>query len=231
MDNHGAVALIPARGGSKRIPGKNIRNFAGRPIIAYSIDEAVGTGLFDRIIVSTDSPEIAETAKSCGAEVPFLRPAEYSNDFVGYDVVVIHALDFLRKEGYDAKYVCLIHATAPFLRKEDILRGFEILKEKKASTVFSVGRIACPIMRALKLNDDGKVAMFWPEYEKVRSNDIPDAYQDAGQFYWLDVETFVRERKFFSSDSYPVILPKHIVHDIDTAEDWETAEILFSALR
>jgi pseudaminic acid cytidylyltransferase len=225
------VAIIPARGGSRRIPRKNIKSFAGKPIIAWSIEAAKDSGMFDRIIVSTDDQEIASVAEKYGAEIPFVRPAELSNDFAETNVVIKHCLQWLAEHGFATDYFCCIYATAPFVRPEFIRRGFYLLKKKEATTAFSVTTFPYPIFRALKINDDDRVEMFWPEHENSRSNDLPEAYHDAGQFYWGNTKRFLTEKKLFSSNSVPVILPRYLVQDIDTLEDWETAEKMCSVLQ
>lgn len=225
------VAIIPARGGSKRIPKKNIKLFAGHPIMAYSIKAAQETSLFDRIIVSTDSEEIAGVAKSFGAEAPFIRPAELADDFTGTVPVLIHALNWLREHGSPAKYFCCIYATTPFIQPKYVNKGFDLLRERNTVSAFSVTSFSYPIFRALKVDRKGCVKMLWPEYENVRSNDLMEAYHDAGQFYWGNTKRFLREKKFFSSDSVAVILPRYLVQDIDTLEDWETAEKMYMALQ
>jgi len=225
------TAIIPARGGSKRIPSKNIKLFAGHPIISYSINAARESGLFDRIIVSTDSTDIAKVAVSCGAETPFLRPAEIADDFTGTLPVLIHALNWLRDNGSPAEYFCCIYPTAPFLTAELVRKGFDLMKEKDADTAFTVTSFPYPIMRALKIRGDGRVAMFWPEHENTRSNDLPAAYHDAGQLYWGRTERLLASGRLISGDAVPIILPRYLVQDIDTPEDWDTAERMFQALR
>jgi len=225
------VAIIPARGGSKRIPNKNIKSFAGQPIISYSIKAAQETNLFDRIIVSTDSEEIAEVAESYGAEAPFIRPAELADDFAGTIPVLIHALNWFNEHDSATDYFCCIYATAPLIRPEFIRRGFGLLQKKEATAAFSATTFAYPIFRALKIGDNNRVEMFWPEHENSRSNDFPETYHDAGQFYWGNTEKFVREKRLFSSDAIPIILPRYLVQDIDTPEDWEIAEKMYSVLQ
>ena len=231
INNNKVIAIIPARGGSKRIPNKNIKSFAGQPIISYSIKAAQETNLFERIIVSTDSEEIAEVAKSYGAEAPFIRPAELADDFAGTDEVVLHALKFLLNSGEKVNYVCCIYATAPFIRSKDIRIGFELLRNYNATSTFTVTTFPSPIFRSLKINDSGRVEMFWPQYLDTRSQDLPEAYHDAGQFYWADVKKYLQERQFYSNDSVPVVLPRYLVQDIDTLEDWKTAERMYSVLQ
>jgi len=224
------VAVIPARGGSKRIPNKNVKDFAGRPIIAHSIDAARNSGLFDRIIVSTDSDQIAEVAVAAGADVPFRRPAELSNDHAGTAPVIVHALDWLKQAGTPATYACCIYATAPFVRTEDLQRGLETLKTTNVTSVLSVTTFAFPIFRALKIGEDNSLSMFWPENRLKRSQDLPEAFHDAGQFYWVNAEKFMADPNLYSADALPVILPRYLVQDIDTLEDWETAEYMYRAL-
>jgi pseudaminic acid cytidylyltransferase len=226
MMNNKVIAIIPARGGSKRIPNKNTKSFAGQPIISYSIKAAQDCDLFDRIIVSTDSEEIAEVAKTWGAEVPFIRPSELADDFTGTVAVLLHALNWLGEHDFAIDYFCCIYATAPFIKPKDIMEGFNLLKKRNATTAFSVTTFPYPIFRALKIDDDNRVEMFWPEHENSRSNDLPESYHDAGQFYWGNTKRFMREKKLFSSDSVPVILPRYLV-----PEDWETAEKMYSVLQ
>lgn len=226
------LAIIPARGGSKRIPNKNIKPFAGKPIIAYSIEAAKKVNIFDRIIVSTDSQQIANVAVQFGAEVPFLRPSELANDFIGIDDVMLHALNWLQEnDDLNVEYFCCIFATAPFIRPQDIRMGYDLLKKKKATTAFSVTTFDYPIFRALKLNGAGNVEMFWPEYLNSRSQDLTDAYHDAGQFYWAETKSYLNTKRFFSKNALPVILPRYLVQDIDTPEDWEMAELMFKAMQ
>ena len=224
------VAIIPARGGSKRIPGKNVKLFAGKPIIAWSIEAAQESGIFDRIMVTTDSEEIARVARQCGAETPFVRPPELSDDFTPTAPVVAHSLEWLAAQGTPAQYACCIYATAPFVRGAAIKEGYELLTTRKVSSVFSVTTFPFPIFRALRLETDGHLAMFWPEHELTRSNDLPEAYHDAGQFYWLECATFLQNGRMYGKDALPVILPRYLVQDIDTPEDWQTAEYMHKAL-
>lgn len=229
-DKGSTVAIIPARGGSKRIPKKNVRPFAGKPMISYPIRAALDAGIFDRILVSTDSDEIAAVAAAHGAEVPFRRPATLSEDHTGTAPVLVHALEWLVAEGRPAARACCIYATAPFVRASDLVMGLDILKSTNATTAFSVTSFAFSIFRALKVTDEGTLAMFWPEHRLTRSQDLPEAYHDAGQFYWMDVPRFLAEPNLYSSDAHPVILPRHLVQDIDTPEDWVMAEHMYHAL-
>lgn len=224
------VAIIPARGGSKRIPNKNIKPFAGHPIISYSIKAAQETNLFDEIIVSTDSNKIAEVARSYGAEVPFVRPDQLADDFAGISSVLIHALNWLKENEAGSDYFCCIYATAPFIQTAYIKKGLDVIINKKSTTAFSVTTFPYPIFRALKIDENGHIEMFWPEHENSRSNDLPEAYHDAGQFFWGNTEKFMRGNTFFSADAVPIVIPRYLVQDIDTPEDWETAEKMYSVL-
>jgi pseudaminic acid cytidylyltransferase len=222
------IALIPARGGSKRIPGKNIKLFAGKPIIQYSIDAAIQSGLFKRIIVSTDSEEIATVAESLGAEAPFRRPGEIAGDHAALSSVILHAINSLGLLSAPEP-VCCLFATAPFVTPESLRAGVELLQSSGASTVFPVTTFPYPILRALKVAPDHTFSMFWPEHEKSRSNDLPEAYHDAGQFYWVEPAKFSVSKRLFNSDSRVFVLPRSRVQDLDTVEDWRTAELAFKA--
>lgn len=225
------VAVIPARGGSKRIPHKNIKPFCDKPMITYSIEAAKGASIFDRIIVSTDSKKIASIAKESGAEVPFMRPCKLAGDHAGTDAVVLHALKRLMEDGEKIDYICCIYATAPFVKAEYIIKGYNLLRDKNAASCFSVTTYSFPIFRSLKINNQNRLEMFWPEYRETRSQDLTEAYHDAGQFYWADVKKYLKEKQFYSKDSVPVILPRYLVQDVDTHEDWETAEKMYSVLQ
>jgi N-acylneuraminate cytidylyltransferase len=225
-----AVAIIPARGGSKRIPRKNIKNFCGKPMIAWTIEAAKLSGLFEHIIVSTDDNEIAEIAKKYGAEVPFIRPDELSDDYSGTGIVVKHATEWLIENVEKPSHVCTLYATAPFIRPSDLVNGFNLLTESGSLISFSVTSFAFPIQRAIKINKTGRVEMFQPEHFMTRSQDLEPAYHDAGQFYWAKTEAILNEVSAFSIDAAPLILPRHRVQDIDTPEDWIRAEQLFKLM-
>lgn len=224
------VAIIPARGGSKRIPRKNIKAFLGKPIIAYSIEAARNSGLFDRIIVSTDSPEIADVAAACGADVPFMRPGHLSDDFTGTNDVVKHALKWLTASGQIVDCVCCIYATAPMLDVSYLLRGYELLIQGNAPFVFSVTRFEFPVQRAIRIKQNGKVEAMYLEMMMMRSQDLEPAYHDAGQFYWGRADAFINDVDIYSSGSLPIVLPHYMVQDIDTPEDWIRAELMFKTL-
>ncbi|MGR5459334.1 pseudaminic acid cytidylyltransferase [Vibrio alfacsensis] len=225
------VAIIPARGGSKRIPRKNIKAFHGKPMIAYSIEAAIASGCFDKVLVSTDDEEIAAVASAHGAEVPFLRPAEISDDYATTMDVMAHAIHWCQNDGWDVEAVCCLYATAPFVLPEDLRRGYALLRDTGAQFSFSATSFPFPIQRAIKLDEFGSVSMFSPENEQVRSQDLEEAYHDAGQFYWGKTSAFLARLSMFSPHSKAVLLPRNRVQDIDTPEDWELAEALFSVLK
>jgi len=224
------VAIIPARGGSKRIPRKNIKNFCGKPIIAYSIITAQKSGLFDKIIISTDDHEIAETAVKWGAEVPFIRPIHLADDFTGTNEVIKHAIEWLHANDAVYDYACGIYATAPFVRIEDLKKGYEQLQNSDKLFAYSVTTFPSPIFRALKLTKSNGLAMFWPEHLNTRSQDLPEAYHDVGQFYWGKTAAFLQEAPLAAEHSVPIILPRYLAQDIDTPEDWDQAELIYQAL-
>jgi N-acylneuraminate cytidylyltransferase len=223
------VAIIPARGGSKRIPRKNIKEFSGKPMIAWSIEAALKSGCFNIVVVSTDDSEIADVAKKHGAEVPFMRPESLSGDYTGTIPVIRHAIEWFIQQGQRPEHACCIYATAPFINPADIRRGLDILSETGSDYAFSVTSYPFPIQRAIRITPDGRVEMFNSEYFNTRSQDLEDAYHDAGQFYWGRASTWLAEKMIFSPDAAPVLLPRHQVQDIDTMEDWQRAELMFQA--
>lgn len=223
------IAIIPARGGSKRIPRKNVREFCGKAMIAWPIQAAQESGIFDIIIVSTDDPEIAEVATRWGGEVPFFRPAELSDDHTATRPVVNHAIREAEALYGPVDYVCCIYATAPFLRGSDIADGFRKLVEADSDFAFSAASFPYPIQRAIRITQRGRVDMFFPEHRNSRSQDLEEAYHDAGLFYWGKTEAFKQDLPTFSDHAVPIVLPRHRVQDIDTLEDWRAAELLFRA--
>lgn len=224
------LCVIPARSGSKRIPRKNIKEFCGKPMIAWSIEAAISSDCFDRIIVSTDDDEIADVAKTYGADVPFMRPAVLADDYAGTTPVIAHAIQWHIEHDEKPDHVCCVYATAPFIQPEDINRGLNLLLSSSADFAFSVASYAFPIQRAIRITDDQRVEMFQPENFSTRSQDLEEAWHDAGQFYWGNNSAWLEGRKLFGSNAAPVILPRHRVQDIDTQEDWVRAELMFSAL-
>lgn len=223
------IAVIPARGGSKRIPRKNIRPFAGQPIICWSISAAQDAGCFDRIVVSTDDLEIAEVAQSAGAEVPFLREAKLANDHTTTIPVVADAIVRLGVSADTA--VCCLYATAPFVRGKDLLQGLALLTKGTADYVVSVTSFAFPIQRALRRAASGEIEMFEPSNFAKRSQDLDEAWHDAGQFYWARAEVWTDpDASLYRSSTYGLVLPRYRVQDIDSEEDWIRAETMMSAL-
>lgn len=224
------MAIIPARGGSKRIPRKNIKDFYGKPLIAYSIEVALASKLFDKVVVTTDDAEIAKIAREYGAAVPFLRPKELSDDFTGTQEVINHTLEYLKEQGEPYEYICTIYATAPLLQPKYLIEGYNALKNSTAINAFSATSMPFPIQRTFKVNDEGRCEMFTPEHYTTRSQDLEEAYQDAGQFYWTKAGQ-TSDEIMFGRDSIPVILPRHLVQDIDTLEDWQRAEIMYKVIK
>lgn len=223
------LAVIPARGGSKRIPRKNIKEFCGKPMIVWSIEAALQSACFDHVIVSTDDAEIAAVAKQHGAQVPFVRPAELSDDHTGTTAVMAHAINWFAAQSRPATQVCCLYATAPFVRPDDLRRGLTVLNATESDYAFSVTSYAFPIQRAVRINKSGRVEMLKPENFNTRSQDLEEAYHDAGQFYWGRAEAWQQGQIIFGAASAPVMLPRHRVQDIDTHEDWVRAEWLFRA--
>lgn len=225
------LAVIPARGGSKRVPRKNVRPFAGKPMLAWPVAAALACGLFDRVLVSTDDANIAAVAEAAGATAPFLRPADLSGDHVPTRAVIRHAIvEAERLDGAAVDYVCCILATAPFVRPGDIREGFDLLRGGPWAFVLTVAQFTDPIQRAFRRLPTGGLEMFYPEHRLTRSQDLEPAYHDAGQFYWGTREAFFSDRPMFGPESAPLILPRDRVIDIDTEEDWMQAQRMFLAL-
>lgn len=227
-----AIAIIPARGGSQRIPRKNLKLFNGEPMIVWSIRTALASGCFAQVIVSTDDTEIAEVARAHGAQVPFMRPAELADAFTGTAAVIKHAVGALLDQRLSFDYACCIYATAPLLQARYLQQGLQMLQAApEKSYAFSVCDFGFPVQRALLINDKGALQAMHPEYRNTRSQDLPVAYQDAGQFYWGRSEAWLRDDVLFSPSSLPVILPRYLVQDIDTEQDWRRAEYMYAALK
>jgi len=224
------IAVIPARGGSKRIPRKNIKLFCGKPMIAWSIEAARSSGLFDHIVVSTDDAEIAEVAKAHGAEVPFMRPAALSDDHTGTSPVVAHATEWYGAQGQMPDPVCCIYATAPFVTAADLQRGLQTLTDTGSDFAFSVTSYAFPVQRAIRLTSEGQIEMLQPGNFNIRSQDLEEVFHDAGQFYWGRASAWLSGKVIFGPYASAVRLPRHRVQDIDTTEDWARAEYLFRVL-
>jgi pseudaminic acid cytidylyltransferase len=222
------IAIIPARGGSKRIPKKNIKNFHGKPLIAYSIETALKSKLFDKIIVSTDDDEIAKVAKEYGAKI-HERPKELADDYTATQPVIDDVLNTLKQNNENYSYYCTIYATAPFLQDKYLIEGFQKLEKSNAVNAFSVTSMPFPIQRTFKISNNS-CEMFWPEHALTRSQDLEEAYQDAGQFYWTTMNKTSNE-VMFGKDSIPIVLPRYLVQDIDTLDDWIRAEFMYEALK
>ncbi len=225
-----SIAIITARGGSKRIPRKNIRDFCGKPIIAYSIEAALKSELFDEVMVSTDDEEIAEIAKKYGASVPFLRSAEAANDYAILKDVLIEVLFEYKKNGKSFDEVCCLLPTAPLVESPDIIKAHEILEREHCVSVIPVVQYSYTIFRSLKI-ENGKLAMNWPENYSKRSQDLPQAYHDAGLFYWYSRKYFEEKIAGFGENAYPYILDEEKVQDIDTLDDWKMAEIKYKLIK
>jgi N-acylneuraminate cytidylyltransferase len=224
------LAIIPARGGSKRIPRKNIKDFLGKPIIAYSIEKAINSKLFDEVMVSTDDEEIAGVAKKYGAKVPFMRSKKNSDDYVGTAEVIEEVLKEYSKQGEEFKFFCCIYPTAPLISEKNLKEGFELLKSGRFDSVFPVVGFSYLIQRALRLDQNYKAEMIWPENQKERSQDLEKAYHDAGQFYWGISDKFFKEKHLFGKNSGAIMLKETEVQDIDNLEDWKMAEIKYQIL-
>jgi pseudaminic acid cytidylyltransferase len=225
------ICVIPARGGSKRIPRKNIKNFCGQPMIAYSIASALDSKLFDHVIVSTDDHEIAEISLKYGASVPFTRPESLSDDYSTSLDVVEHALSWVQKNIGGVKLVCTLYATAPFTNSKDLINAYEeILKHKNCQVVYPIVEFDFPIQRPIKLADNGSVEMFQPKHLLTRSQDLEKAYHDAGQFYWMKSEFIGSNTPIFSDIARTIKIPHYRVQDIDTNDDWIRAEFIFKAM-
>lgn len=221
-----SVAIITARGGSKRIPRKNIKEFLGFPIIKYSIEAALESGCFDEVMVSTDDEEIAAVARSFGAVVPFMRSAENANDFAGTAEVISEVVVEYRNRGRVFESLCCIYPTAPFVNAQKLSQAMSMLRESGADCVLPVVAYSYPIQRSLKI-EDGRVMMLWPENYAKRSQDLMPVYHDCGQFYCMKTNSLLEQMKLFAEQTVPVIVPESEVQDIDNEEDWKIAEMKY----
>jgi len=224
------LAVIPARGGSKRIPKKNIRLFHQKPMLSYSITAALESKLFDEVLVSTDDEAIAEIAHEYGATAPFIRPVEISDDHTGIIEVVNHSIDWYRSNVREVENVALIYATAPFVTADVLQGAFRLLNESDCAYVLPVAQFSFPIQRALRINDGGRIDMLQPEHRFTRSQDLHEAYHDAGQFCIGKADAFLNKEDIYSDLTLPYLLPMEQVQDIDTEEDWARAEALYQLL-
>ena len=226
-----SVAVIPARGGSKRIPRKNVRPFLGVPLIIRTLQVIEASGLFDRVVVSTDDDEVAALARGAGAEVPFRRPAALADDLTGTRPVIQHAIGELeRDQDGSLGLVCCVYATAAFVTSEDLIEARELLMETAASFVFTATTFPAPIQRALRRLPDGSCEMLDPQHRFTRSQDLEEAYHDAGQFYWGTRDAWLGDEPTFGPSSRLFVLPRWRVQDIDTPEDWHRAELMMRAV-
>ncbi len=225
------LAIIPARGGSKRIKNKNIKLFMKKPIIYWSIKAVKESKLFDKIIVSTDSKKIKKICKKYKVDAPFTRPASISKDNVGTAKVVKHALLwFKKKHKLHFDTVCCVYPASPFITGKIIKKGYNLINKRKKDFVFTVSTFPHPIERALKKNKDGSLGPIWRSNTKKRSQHFKDKYHDIGQIYWGTSEAFIKEKQIFSKNSLPIYVPRYLSHDIDTPEDWKKAELVFKSL-
>jgi pseudaminic acid cytidylyltransferase len=224
------IAIIPARGGSKRIPKKNIKDFCGKPIIAYSICAALESKLFDKVIVSTDDAQIAQVAKEYGADVPFVRPSEIADDFATTNEVIAHALNWYKARGEEFDLACCIYATAPLIRPYDLNCAVKLFDDQ-TDYVFSATEFSYPIARSFRLLNENKVEMFWPENYHKRSQDLEVAYHDAGMFYFGLPRAYLEDKPLFAQYSKAYVLPHYRVQDIDTLDDWRRASNYYLILR
>lgn len=222
------IAVIPARGGSKRIPRKNVKSFCGMPMISWPIKIAISSRLFDRVVVSTDDKEIAEIARTYGAEVPFIRPNELATDTTATVPVIQHAITALAAQQDDI--ICCIYPTAAFIQADDLQKSMQELMSDTVDFVMPVTAYSCPLSRALKLSEDGLLNMCSPEFVNSRTQDCAVFYYDVGQFYLGKTSAWCSERSFYQQRVKAVVVPKYRAHDIDTQEDWDYAEMLFSSL-
>lgn len=224
------IAIIPARGGSKRIPRKNIKPFMGKPIIAYSIEAALQSGLFDEVMVSTDDEEIATIARQYGASVPFFRSAETADDYATTADVIEEVLNTYKDKGQTFDNVCCLYSTAPFVTPQRLKEAFDMMKNNGSNSVYPIVLFSYPVQRGLKI-EDGKIGMVWPENLNKRSQDMDAIYHDAGQFYISTVRSFYISRSFLTNNTGGLILSELEVQDLDTETDWKLAEMKFQLLR
>lgn len=225
-----AIAIIPARGGSKRIPRKNIKDFLGKPIIAYSIEAALQSGIFDEVMVSTDDEEIAEISRQYGASVPFLRSAETSNDYATTADVISEVIDWYDKNGRNFDVVCCLYATAPFVTSQKLCQAAKLIERGDWDSAFPCVEFSYPVLRSLIINPDGRIEMKWPEYKNSRSQDLQKFYHDAGQFYFATIEAFRKAKGLWGKNTAPIVVSELEVQDLDTVTDWAIAEMKYSLL-
>ena len=224
------LAIIPARGGSKRIPHKNIKPFLGRPIIAYSIEAALGTGLFEEVMVSTDDVEIAEIARQEGASVPFLRSTENANDYATLADVLVEVVNVYKERGNEFDLICCLLPTAPLISSEDVRSAYDQLVMSTFDSICPVVAFSYPILRSLSIDEKGNLNMNWPEYRFSRSQDLRPAYHDSGTFYWIKTSSLLKDKKLLGENGTAIVLDEFRVQDIDTDTDWALAEMKYKLL-
>ncbi len=223
------LAIIPARGGSKRIPRKNIKDFLGKPIIAYSIEVALRSGLFDEVMVSTDDEEIAQIAKQYGASVPFYRSAETANDYATTVDVLLEVIETYKQQGKVFDTICCLYSTAPFVTSDRLKEAYSKLSDN-IDACFTMVEYSYPIQRSLRINEDGLVEMKYPEHLKSRTQDLEKVYHDAGQFYFVKTKTLIEEKTVWCKRTAPLVLSELEVQDLDTLTDWQLAEMKYELL-
>ncbi len=222
-----SICIIPARGGSKRIPRKNLADFVGKPLIAHSIENALNSGVFDEVVVSTDDDEIAAVAREFGAKTPFMRPKELSDDYSSSSAVITHAVRYLGELGFDFSSVCCLYATAPLINGRILKQAYAKFCEQKCEFLFSACAFGAPIQRAFALDSNKRVQMFDEGKYSARSQDLTPAYHDAGAFYFGTKAAWLAEKMLFKPYAAAFLLPPNLVCDIDTREDLEWARMLY----
>ncbi len=224
------LCIIPARGGSKRIPRKNIKPFMGKPIIAYSIEAALNSGIFEEVMVSTDDVEIAEVARQYGASVPFLRSAETSNDYATTVDVLLEVVNKYKEQGKSFDVICCLYSTAPFVTSERLKEAASQISDI-VDACFTIVQYSYPIQRSLRINESEHVEMKFPEHLKSRTQDLEKVYHDAGQFYFVKTNSLIAERTVWCKKTAPLILSELEVQDLDTLTDWQLAEMKYQLLK
>lgn len=225
------ICIIPARGGSKRIPRKNIKNFFGKPMLAYPIQTAINSGLFSKVLVSTDDAEIAQVAKKYGAEVPFIRPKELADDFAGTAPVIKHALNYLTETGENYTNLSFTYPCTPLITAENLQAAYSAWQESQAEGCMTVCEFPSAPQRSLLINSENRIESLYPENRATRTQDLPTTYYDAGQFYFAKVAAYIKGLAMHSNRTFPYILPRHLAQDIDTPADWQQAELIFKAMK
>lgn len=225
------LCIIPARGGSKRIPRKNMKDFLGKPIVAYSIEAAIESNLFNEVMVSTDDAEIAEIAVGFGAKVPFMRSEITANDYAGSVDVLLEVIENYKIANKHFKNACCLYPTAPFVNTIHLQKGYEFLGSEKVDSVFPITSFSYPIWRGLRFDKENKIKMVWPEHLNSRSQDLEEVFHDAGQWYWFTIESLLFNKKLFTDNSAALVLEPMEVQDIDTIHDWKIAELKYAYLQ